>query len=129
KLACEKGGPALAESAECEDFADGAATDACSMVRSLSEKALDIQRELAHQRKLLSYQPEDYDAAQLEWLRSGLDESIRDRPQAWRVVFMHHPLWTTIRNHAESAETRAVRSNLLSLLRDCVHLILSGHAH
>lgn len=98
-------------------------------VRDLSNRILDVQRELALEKRRLSYSPEDYDAGQIEWLKAGLDESARERPDSWRIVCMHHPLYTAIGNHCEGADVRAVRANLLGLLRDRVHLVLSGHSH
>src|SRR5207248_1555369 len=65
----------------------------------LSEESLDVQRELAFERRQLRYTPQDYDADQIAWLEASLAESIQDRPDAWRVVYLHHPLFTTIANH------------------------------
>ena len=99
------------------------------LVHQLSEEAMDVQRELTLERRRLRYRPEDYDTAQLEWLEKSLKESIRERPDAWRVVYMHHPLYTTIVNHCERPDVQGLRANLLALLQDRVHLVLSGHAH
>src|SRR5205807_1084563 len=101
----------------------------CDSLRELSEKALDIQRELALEKRRIQYSPQDYDSEQIAWLRDGLAESTRTRPEAWRVVYMHHPLYTTIGNHCEGKDVRSVRDNLLSLLRDRVDLLLTGHSH
>jgi len=69
------------------------------------------------------------DAAQLAWLEAALAQSERERPEAWRVVYGHHPLHTTQRNYCETRRIEAVRAHLVRLLRGRVHLFLSGHAH
>jgi 3',5'-cyclic AMP phosphodiesterase CpdA len=98
-------------------------------VRTLSDEILDIQRELALERRRLRYLPEDYDKAQLEWLDQRLAESARDRPDQWRILFLHHPLYTTTTNHCEAPDVMGLRENLMRILQDRVHLVISGHAH
>jgi predicted phosphodiesterase len=95
----------------------------------LSDEALDVQRELALERRRLRYRPEDYDSQQLAWLDRSLTEAVRARPDGWRIVYMHHPLYTTISNHCERPDTMALRDNLLEIMRGRVHVVLSGHAH
>lgn len=74
---------------------------------------------------------EDYDVAQLEWLTAALSEAERERPENWRILFMHHPLYTTTLNHCEHPEVCELRANLLTILQKPgrVHLILCGHSH
>jgi 3',5'-cyclic AMP phosphodiesterase CpdA len=98
-------------------------------LRRLSEQALDTQRELARERNRLHYEPADHDAAQLAWLERVLARSVRERPDAWRVVYLHHPLYTSLTNYCENGDVTGVRDNLLDRLRGRVDLILSGHAH
>jgi 3',5'-cyclic AMP phosphodiesterase CpdA len=98
-------------------------------LRKLSDDILDVQRDLALERRRARYRPEDYDHAQLEWLDRSLTESVRDRPGSWRVVFLHHPLYSTTKNHCEGADVVGLRSNMLDILKDRVHLVISGHAH
>ncbi|MDX1931190.1 MAG: hypothetical protein SFU56_01155 [Capsulimonadales bacterium] len=100
-------------------------------IRSLSEQALDVHRELAQERARQRYQPNDFDAGQLEWFAAALEESERNRPGNWRVLYLHHPLFTTIVNHCESPDVRGLRANLRRILETPgrVHLVLSGHAH
>ena len=99
------------------------------LVHQLSEDAMDVQRELALERRRLRYRPDDYDSAQLEWLDRSLRESIEERPDGWRIVFLHHPVYTSIVNHCERPDVQGLRANLLDLLKGRVHLVLSGHAH
>ncbi len=98
-------------------------------IATLSEEILDVQRELALERRRVRYQPEDYDRGQLAWLERSLAESVRNRPDNWRVVFLHHPLYTTTSNHCEAPDVVGLRDNLLGMLQERVHLIISGHAH
>lgn len=99
------------------------------LVHQLSEDAMDVQREMALERRRSSYRPEDYDTAQFAWLQRSLEESVRERPDGWRIVLLHHPLYTSIVNHCERPDVLGLRANLLSLLKDRVHLVLAGHAH
>lgn len=69
------------------------------------------------------------DVGQLLWLERALSTSISERPAGWRILYLHHPLWTTVANYAEGKIVRAVRTRLLPLLKDRVHLVLAGHAH
>lgn len=98
-------------------------------LHKLSEEALDVQRELTLERRRLRYRPEDYDQDQYAWLERVLAESVRERPDGWRVVLLHHPLYTTITNHCEHPDVVELRGNLLSMLQGRVHLVLSGHSH
>lgn len=95
----------------------------------LSDTALDIQRTLALEKRRAHSQPEDYDHAQLRWLEAALAESVRERPEAWRIVYLHHPLYSTITNHCELTDIQGVRGNLLEILRGRVHAVFGGHAH
>jgi hypothetical protein len=103
----------------------------------LSEAILDTQRDLALARKLSERTEEDYDHGQIEWLRSGLErvkneeaELQKSDPSArlWRVVYMHHPLYTTTPSHTERSDSVGVRHNLQELLEDA-DLVLAGHSH
>jgi hypothetical protein len=103
--------------------------DLCDTLHNLSEQALDIQRDLALEKRRQKSRPEDYDVAQLQWLEESLAESERTNPGGWRIVYLHHPFYSTIANHCERPDVQSVRSNLLDMLRNRVHLILSGHSH
>lgn len=101
----------------------------CRRVQQLTAQALDVQRQLALERRRVGRRPDDHDAAQLEWFRNALEESVRERPDGWRVVVLHQPLHTTIGNHSENADVIGVRDCLTPLFRDKVHLVLAGHSH
>jgi hypothetical protein len=104
-------------------------SDLCDEIHAYSERALDIQRELALEQRRTRFKPEDHDSVQLAWLRMGLEQSVRENPDGWRVVYLHHPLYTTIGNHCEQSDVQDIRSNLLEILAGRAHLVLSGHAH
>ncbi len=110
--------------------ATGLNTDVDARLHRLSEEALDVQRELAQEKRRQRYRPEDHDRAQLEWLDRALTESERDRPNAWRIVYLHHPLYTSINNRCERPDVQGVRANVLPVLqRHDVHVVLAGHSH
>jgi hypothetical protein len=69
------------------------------------------------------------DPVQLQWLEQALANSVAERPGGWRVLYLHHPPWTTVANYVEQAAVHAIRSLLVPLLADRVHLVLAGHAH
>lgn len=98
-------------------------------LHGLSESALDVQRELALERRRVRYRPSDHDRAQMEWLEASLREAEQARPNNWRVVYLHHPLYTTIANHCERPDVQDLRDNVLARLQGRVHLVLSGHSH
>jgi hypothetical protein len=101
----------------------------CARLTELSATAIDLHRSLALERRRMDRHPDDFDQAQLDWLRASLDESERENPAGWRVVFLHQPLYTTIGNHSENADVVGVRENLEPLFGNRVHLVLAGHAH
>jgi hypothetical protein len=103
--------------------------DLCEELHRASLAALDAQRELTRERGRMRYRADDHDRAQLEWLDQALAASERERPDGWRIVYLHHPLYTTIGNHAEGSDVQGVRGNLLTLLKGRAHLVLAGHSH
>jgi hypothetical protein len=110
--------------------ATGLDTDIDARIHSLTEEALDVQRDLAQEQRRQRYRPEDYDRAQLEWLEAALTASEQERPGAWRIIYLHHPLYTTISNRCERPDVQGVRTNLLPILqRHDVHVVLAGHSH
>jgi hypothetical protein len=103
----------------------------------LGEAILDAQRDLALARKLSDRTPEDYDDAQIQWLRDALEavkieeaerQAADARARIWRVVYLHHPLYTTTPSHAERGDSIGVRNNLEEILKDA-DLVLAGHSH
>ena len=109
--------------------AQGRQDELRARLHALSEAALDAQRELARERRRMGYRPEDFDSDQLQWLDRSLAESESTRSDAWRIVYLHHPIVTSVTNHCERPDVQGVRENLLPLLQGRVDLILAGHSH
>jgi hypothetical protein len=98
-------------------------------MQELSERALDVQRELAAERQRIRYRPEDHDREQLRWLDEALRQAEREAPDGWRIVYLHHPPYTTIGNHCERPYIQNLRRNLLPVIQGRVHAVFGGHAH
>lgn len=98
-------------------------------IARLTDERLDVERALARARLRRGYDASDYDAAQLQWLEQALEDSIRRRPHAWRIVYLHHPLWTSITSYSETGEIHEIRDNLSPRLAGRVHAVFCGHAH
>jgi hypothetical protein len=120
----------------CEDEED-TSEEADLIQVDLSEAILDTQRDLALARKLSDRNEDDYDSEQIEWLRTGLaavkaEEAERQSqdPAAriWRIVYLHHPLYTTTPSHAEHGDSVGVRHNLEEILKDA-DVVIAGHSH
>ena len=103
----------------------------------LGEAILDTQRDLAMARKISERGEEDYDAVQIEWLRTGLAavkaeevEQQQNNPDAriWRIVYLHHPPYTTLPGHTERSDSVGVRQNLETILQDA-DIVIAGHSH
>lgn len=69
----------------------------------------------------------DHDRDQLAWLREQLHAAPTDD---WKIVVLHHPLYTFVKTYCESPDVVGVRDNLRRILIDSgVHLVISGHSH
>lgn len=101
----------------------------CAHLTELTASAIHLHRDLALERRRMDRHPDDFDQAQLDWLRASLDESERENPEGWRVVFLHQPLYTSIGDHSENADVVGVRENLEPIFGNRVHLVIAGHAH
>ena len=64
------------------------------------------------------------DPVQIKWL----DSTFADAPSKWRIVFMHHPLYSSGQHAAESRDV--IRPALEEVLvRNRVDVVFSGHEH
>lgn len=63
------------------------------------------------------------DKAQLAWLEKELEASSSD----WKIVFFHHPLYSSGGKHGSDLELRAVLEPLF--VKHDVSLVLAGHDH
>ena len=64
-----------------------------------------------------------FDPEQLEWLRKGLEQS----GSRWKVVYFHHPIYTSGRYGTAARTLRVVLEPLL--VQGNVDVVLSGHEH
>jgi hypothetical protein len=64
-----------------------------------------------------------FDAAQLEWLRGALADSA----SRWKVVFLHHPLYTSGRYRSAGQALRQAVEPIL--VAGDVDVVLAGHEH
>jgi predicted phosphodiesterase len=63
------------------------------------------------------------EAKQLEWLEKELDLSGAD----WKIVYFHHPLYSSALGHGSSLPTREVLEPLL--VKHGVSVVIAGHDH
>lgn len=94
------------------------------LVSELAEE----HKKIAMLDKYLDVRKEDYDKDQLAWLEHVLQHpDVRDK---WKIVYMHHQLYTSETSHNDDPESDGLRRNLRRLFVDHgVHLVLSGHSH
>lgn len=88
----------------------------------------EAEKEIAMLEKQIDSTREDFDEAQLEWLERVLShEDARDK---WKIVYLHHPLYSSDSSHTDDPESDGLRANLRrTLAENGVHLVLSGHSH
>ena len=66
----------------------------------------------------------DYlDKPQLDWLEKELSSSSSD----WKIVFFHHPLYSSGKTHGSALESRAILEPLF--VKYGVSVVFSGHDH
>ena len=63
------------------------------------------------------------DKAQLEWL----DKELAASGSEWKIVFFHHPLYSSGETHGSAEQQRALLEPLF--LKHGVNVVLSGHEH
>ncbi len=78
--------------------------------------------------KVEDAEKEDLDDEQIEWLLQVLDkDEVKGK---WKIVCMHHSLFTSDKSHTDDAELSGLRQNLLKIFEEKkVDLVLSGHSH
>jgi hypothetical protein len=133
----ERVGPELPGPCALPAVEEDEATEEETVDANLGEAILDTQRDLAMARKISQRSDEDYDAVQIEWLRTSLaavkaEEEQRQlddsNARIWRVVYLHHPIYTTLPGHTERSDSVGVRQNLEAILQEA-DLVLTGHSH
>jgi predicted phosphodiesterase len=60
---------------------------------------------------------------QIEWL----DETLATASQAWKIVYLHHPLYSNGRRHGSNIELRVALEPIL--IRHAVQVVFAGHEH
>ncbi len=69
----------------------------------------------------------DHDADQIAWLREQLRMAPKDD---WKILILHHPLYTFVKTYCESPDVVGVRENIRRvLIEEGVHLVLAAHSH
>ena len=63
------------------------------------------------------------DPDQVKWVNDELEQSRED----WKIVFFHHPLYSSARTHGSQVTLREVLEPLF--VRHMVSLVLNGHDH
>ncbi len=63
------------------------------------------------------------DKAQLEWL----DKELAASGSGWKIMFFHHPLYSSGETHGSAEQQRALLEPLF--LKHGVNVVLSGHEH
>ena len=67
--------------------------------------------------------------ADIQWLENDLQSETAQQAN-WRIVVMHHPMWTVVANPKDESRAATMRENFLPLLEAYgVDLILCGHQH
>jgi hypothetical protein len=78
--------------------------------------------------KFIEADEEDFDADQLAWLEKVLQHP--DVQGKWKIVYMHHPLYSSEESHTDDPEAEGLRTNLRRIfVENGVHLVLAGHSH
>ena len=72
---------------------------------------------------------EGWSSAQLEWIKQALAASAKEPGVRWRIVYGHHPLYTS-GVHLNQRRIGALRRELLPVIKAAgVDLVISGHDH
>ena len=99
------------------------------LVDDLLEELAETQKEIVMLKKALKADPRDYDEDQLKWLRQILDHDDVKKKK-WKIVYLHHPLYTSEQSHTDDPESIGLRKNLREIfVKGGVQLVLTGHSH
>ena len=94
----------------------------------LIDQLAEEEKKLVSIKKFLKANKQDHDNDQLNWLKMVLSlPEVRDK---WKVVYMHHPLYSSNESHTDDLESVGLRKNLREIFASHgVHIVLSGHSH
>lgn len=62
------------------------------------------------------------------WVKKALEDNFKNSPERWRVLVLHHPVYT-FGAHGGSEITDSLQESLLPTLCKYVDLIIAGHNH
>jgi len=79
--------------------------------------------------RFIAIDTEGWSLTELEWIENTLDESAKEPDIRWRVVYGHHPIYTS-GVHLNQRKIRVLRAQLLPfLVKGGVDFYISGHDH
>ena len=94
----------------------------------LLDEVLDQEKKIMLLEKRKKADKDDYDSAQLSWLKRVLQHP--DVQGKWKIVYMHHSMYSSESGHTDDGATGGLRENLRKIFIDNnVNLVLSGHSH
>jgi len=84
---------------------------------------------LAGPARFFAIDTEGWSDAQLEWLKSALAASLNERGVKWRIVYGHHPMYTS-GVHLNQRRIGVLRRELAPLFKEMkVDAYVAGHDH
>lgn len=97
-------------------------------ISDLYEDLVEAMKTARDLEKFKDAEKADYDSEQVKWLKKVLDKD--EVKEKWKIVCMHHSLFTSDRSHTDDAELSGLRPNLYKIFEEKkVDLVLSGHSH
>jgi tartrate-resistant acid phosphatase type 5 len=79
--------------------------------------------------RFIAIDTEGWSDAQLQWIRETLLKATNEPGIKWRIVYGHHPIYTS-GHHLNERRIAVLRRDLLPVLREGkVDLVISGHDH
>ena len=113
-----------------EEYEDEAPND--PELLEIKDELFEVEKHYDMLEHALKAEPEDHDEEQIAWLKGVLGrEEVQSKK--FKIVYLHHPTYTSEAGHTGEDKIRGLRANLAQhgdILKDHgVHLVLSGHAH
>ena len=69
-----------------------------------------------------------FDRAQFDWFERVLHHA--EAKDKWKIVFLHHPLYSSDVSHVDDVQSIGIRHNLREVLATSgVNLVIAGHSH
>ena len=98
-------------------------------LEALDDQLIEAQKDVrSPEVALASHNRSNHDADQISWLRQQLRRPELDGH--WKIVSLHHPLYSSETSHTNDPELKGMQSNLREVfVEGGVHLVLAGHSH